>query len=123
MEKDSGMQDLVQAVQSIAMAVAGQKDPIWVPLTPVTGTVTTTLGCLLDANGFVHLRGQLNCSAATGTLFTLPAGYRPEQYKEFGTSIGGGFGVFGISTAGVVSKLTSNVGNVDFDTAIFQSAS
>lgn len=123
MEKDSGMQDLVQAVQSIAIAVRGQSEGVWVPITPAAGTLTTPLACMLDSDGFVHLRGQLNFSAGSGTMFTLPVGYRPEQYKEYGTSSGGGFGLFGIATTGIVTKYVGTSGNMDFDVAIFQAAS
>lgn len=93
----------------------------WQTMTPVTGSVTTTLGYYKDSLGIVRLRGQLNMTG-TGTFFTLPAGYRPEQYKEFGTSSAGGFGVLSISTAGVCQKVVGSNGNLDLDVVYFRAA-
>jgi hypothetical protein len=39
-------------------------------------------GYLIDANGFVHLRGILTGGAAGSNVFTLPAGYRPQYVEE-----------------------------------------
>lgn len=90
----------------------------WQTLTPSTGTVTTALGYMKDTLGFVHLRGQVNLPS-TGAFATLPAGYRPEQYKEYGISIGGGFAVIGITTSGVISQLNGGAGNADLDVVTF----
>jgi hypothetical protein len=93
----------------------------WQTMTPTTGSVTTTLGYYKDSLGIVHLRGQLNMTG-TGNFFTLPSGYRPEQYKEFGTSSAGGFGVMSISTAGVCTKVVGSNGNLDLDAITFRAA-
>lgn len=96
---------------------AGQE--AWITPTLSLGTATTATGYMKDSLGFVHLRGQVNVSG-TGNIFTLPAGYRPGTYKEYGVSSGGSFGVIGISTSGVVSKLVGSNGNCDLDVVTFK---
>lgn len=93
----------------------------WQTMTPTVGSVTTTLGYYKDSLGVVHFRGQLNMSG-TGVFFTLPAGYRPEQYKEFGTSSAGSFGVMAVATNGQVSKIIGSNGNLDLDCVTFRAA-
>lgn len=47
----------------------------------------TAISYLLDASGFVRLRGVVSggtaSATATGTVFTLPAGYRPFHQHAF----------------------------------------
>lgn len=64
---------------------ADMKPLVWKALTPSQGWTAyggfgTTPQYSKDALGFVHLRGTLDGSARSGTVFaTLPTGFRPPQ--------------------------------------------
>lgn len=93
----------------------------WINVSLTNGVITTTVGYFKDILGIVHLRGQINLTGNL-TMFTLPAGYRPEQYKEYATSTAGAQGVIGIDTAGNVFRIVGNNGNVDLDVVHFRAA-
>lgn len=94
----------------------------WQTMTPTSGSVTTTLGYYKDSLGIVHLRGQLNLSGTGVDFFTLPAGYRPEQYKEYATTAAGAFAVVSVSSTGVIRKILGGNGNLDLDVISFRAA-
>lgn len=98
-----------------------QEQQPWVNVSLTNGVVTTSPGYFKDSNGVVHLRGQINLTGNL-TIFTLPAGYRPEQYKEYGTSSAGQFSVFSINTSGNITRITGNNGNLDIDLVSFRAA-
>lgn len=67
-------------------------------------------------DGVVHLRGNL--SSGTGTIFTLPVGYRP-QYQIVSGAVATGGGQVQISTSGVVS-LTTGTAPISLDGLSFR---
>jgi len=61
------------------------------------GGVYADLSFYKDPTGRVHIRGEVENTAGTGvgeTVFTLPAGYRPDEagiYRHICTSFGDGY--------------------------------
>jgi hypothetical protein len=111
------LDDNALTVAKMAAIPAGQQ--AWQTVTLSNGSATTTPGYMKDSLGFVHLKGQINLTGNVA-MFTLPSGYRPGAYKEYGTSTAGAFGVIGISTGGVVSRIVGSNGNVDIDGVVFK---
>ncbi len=93
----------------------------WINTSLTNGVITTTVSYYKDSLGVVRLRGQINLTGNL-TMFTLPAGYRPEQYKEYSTSTGGTFGIIGVDTSGNVFRIVGTNGNVDLDLVSFRAA-
>ena len=66
-------------------------------------------GFMLDANGFVWLRGMLKSGTMSQPAFTLPPGYRPEFAQLFGTVSNSLIGRVDVNTNGaVIPALGSN---------------
>ncbi len=63
----------------------------------------------------VSLRGAV--SGGTGTIFTLPVGFRPPADLRFGTSANAAFGTVTITTAGVVALASGSATAVWLDTS------
>lgn len=59
-----------------------------------------------DASGNVHIRGLVDSGTATGTVFTLPTGYRPTQRIMMGARTASGFARLDIETDGTVKILS-----------------
>lgn len=55
-----------------------------------------------DGDGFVHLRGLVGVSVVGGTIFTLPASYRPIAQELMGTIANSGIGRVDVTTGGAV---------------------
>lgn len=66
-----------------------------------SGGSNQTAGYLKDPMGFVHLRGCVK--SGSGTIFTLPTGYRPSADILLGTYGDGAFAAVSITSAGVVA--------------------
>jgi hypothetical protein len=75
------------------------------------GTSDDIPGFYKDAWGIVHITGTVKLGTVGSTIFTLPAGYRPQRNNIFPAVCNGAFGATKIDTAGVVSQLAggSNV--------------
>ena len=69
---------------------------------PNYGGPLSTGGYMKDSLGFVNLKGLLK-SGAAGTIFTLPAGYRPLAALIFIADASGGYARIDINPTGVVS--------------------
>lgn len=67
------------------------------------GAPYNTVGYVLDAAGFVHLRGLIKSGTMTLPAFTLPVGYRPLGQCYFGTVSNNAHGDIFITTAGAVT--------------------
>ena len=63
--------------------------------------------------GEVHLRGIV--SSGTGTIFTLPSGYRPSFIQEYGVSANGAFGYIIVQTDGQVVHISGSTTKVSLD--------
>lgn len=68
--------------------------PAWIAPTLQNGWVNygpgdTTAGYLLDALGFVCLKGLLKSGTIGSAFFTLPVGFRPSETYRFTTATGG----------------------------------
>lgn len=76
----------------------------------VAGT-TAAPQYMVDAQGFVHLRGQLDGDApATGNAaFTLPAGFRPSQPGYFRVAVNGALGVPAVTVVTITIDATGVV--------------
>lgn len=55
-----------------------------------------------DLSGFVHLKGTVKSGTLNSVIFTLPAGYRPQEYENFAVVCNGAFGVINIAPSGDV---------------------
>lgn len=66
------------------------------------GAGQTAAGYFKDPFGIVHLQGAIT-GGGTDTIFTLPSGYRPAAYQEFGASCNNLFGLVTVDSAGVVA--------------------
>lgn len=56
-----------------------------------------------DAGGFVHIQGMV--ASGSGTVFTLPAGYRPDTKTRFNAQGNSGLGQTDIDTDGTVDYI------------------
>lgn len=65
-------------------------------------------GYFKDIMGIVHLRGFIKDGTIGQTAFTLPAGYRPENFEVMPTASNGAFGEVFISTNGDVKPLVGD---------------
>lgn len=76
----------------------------WASFSP---DVNNTVSYYRDPTGIVHLRGiAIRCNGASNTVFTLPAGFRPEKQQVFGPFFSdgnGGNGRLNIDSGGTVS--------------------
>lgn len=77
-----------------------------------------TAGYMLDGLGWVHLRGVVK-SGSAGTIFTLPAGYRPEMQIQVATFSNAAFAYLDIATTGAViaggySNVSVSLDNIHF---------
>jgi hypothetical protein len=55
-----------------------------------------------DSLGWVHLKGQLKSGSVPGTLFSLPAGYRPAEFSQFPAMSNNAYAVVDVNTTGDV---------------------
>jgi hypothetical protein len=81
----------------------------WINATPGQNN---QVGYYRDPFGSVHLQGiATKCGAppAGDIIFTLPAGYRPDELNTFGTLAGNGLGRVGVDELGQVQRLAGNV--------------
>jgi hypothetical protein len=64
-----------------------------------------TVGFMKDSMGFVHIRGSITTGGLTGSVFTLPTGFRPSTYLRYGNrSISNlAFAFVDIATTGLLS--------------------
>lgn len=53
--------------------------------------------------GLVYIRGTIKGGTMAAASFTLPTGYRPSGVMVFPAASNGAFGLFSVSTAGVVT--------------------
>lgn len=87
--------------------------PVPVATAPTFATGWSNVGAGYSNAGYYLDRGRVYLSGAvanggtgTGTIFTLPSGFRPAGTVQFIVPIFGGTGLVSISTAGVVTDLT-----------------
>lgn len=82
------------------------------------GTWNGNAAFMKDLDGFVWLRGAAGGGAA-GTMFTLPAGYRPGVTSDFATSSWNGaamvFGAVRVDTGGLFFVLSGPFNSVPVD--------
>lgn len=86
------------------------------------GAPYATVGYILDAAGFVHLRGLIKSGTTNTTVFTLPAGYRPEAEAQFVGLCNGTTAAVGgidVTSAGVVS-VTNYSSQIDLGQVTFK---
>lgn len=112
MEKDSGMQDLVQAVQSIALAVATADDQPWSSIIPVITCATGAFGNV-SCQGYYSQRGKTviyngvititTVGTATGGIF-LPLPVTAARANA-GTLVGREFQVTGKGLMGTMDTI------------------
>ncbi len=77
-----------------------------------------------DPWGTVHLKGLVkNGSPATSTIFTLPAGYRSQEYEHHAAASAGVFGIVATSSDGSVSLNTGSAGWVALEGITFRAFS
>jgi hypothetical protein len=70
-------------------------------------------GYYKDALGWVHLKGMIKGPAATGTVFTLPAGYAPAQrYLTIAWGASGGYAVARIDVDTIGNVIVIPTGTV-----------
>jgi len=86
----------------IAPALSGA----WV-VTPGFVTGYRKVGRRVSVQGVVR--------TGSGTIFTMPVGYRPSQQVYFATTGNGAFALIGVSAAGVVSLVTGSSIDVSLD--------
>jgi hypothetical protein len=70
-----------------------------------------------DLNGTVRIKGTVN--GGTGTIFTLPAGFRPVDSLLFPTSANGALGRLQVTSSGEVSLLTGTATAADLTPIMF----
>lgn len=77
---------------------------------------------LIDSAGFVHLRGMAKSgTVGAGTpIFTLPAGFRPENRCLFNAQSNGALGRVDVFTTGNVEVITGNNAWVSLDGITFK---
>jgi hypothetical protein len=84
----------------------------WLDLSPA---VNDQVSFTRDPLGIVHLRGvatKCGTPASGDTIFTLPAGSRPQHLEHFGTVAADAFGAVIVDPSGNVTKVA---GSVDHD--------
>lgn len=67
------------------------------------GTSDDIPGFYKDAWGIVHITGTVKSGTLNTTIFTLPAGYRPQRICNFNVVCNGAFGQVTISPTGTVT--------------------
>ena len=76
------------------------------------GSSNNVAGYWLDPMGVVHLRGVLKSgtvsTGSTGTIFTLPAGCRPQKEEIFAVASNGLFGVCRVLADGSVKAYSGS---------------
>lgn len=70
-----------------------------------------TVGYGRDHDGFVHLRGMIAGGTMPGTVFTLPADFRPAAHMFLPIVAGGVFNFLQITSAGAVTIQLTAGGN------------
>jgi hypothetical protein len=83
--------------------VLGNCDPEygWGDLSP---NINNPVGYHRDPQGFVQLRGvAIKCNSAGNTVFTLPAGFRPDRQQVMVASFSTGSGRVNIDPSGAVA--------------------
>jgi len=82
-------------------------------------TTNSTVAYMKDTLGFVHLKGVVK-SGTSGTVFTLPVGYRPllPLTVSWTTDIGSGAG--NVMNTGVISISNFSVSLLSFDGMVFK---
>jgi hypothetical protein len=66
----------------------------------------------IDPWKVVHLSGVVKSGTIGQPIFTLPGGYRPENYQEFAIISNGVFGRVGVDAAGIVTAVSGNNASV-----------
>jgi len=77
-------------------------------------------GYCLDLMGFVHLRGLVKTGTVGATVFTLPAGYRPEGRAVFAVASNGAFGQCDVTAAGAVIAVSGSNVSFSLDGIVFR---
>jgi hypothetical protein len=72
---------------------------------------------MIDSTGRVHLRGTV--TGGTGTIMTLPVGYRPVCTWRLPTQSNGAVALITVDTAGVVSLASGSATNVELGNLSF----
>ena len=101
---------------------------VWIAPTPLNswadfGAGYAPAGYFKDTLGIVHLRGLIkNGSPSTSTMFTLPAGSRPEYLTILAIVSNDALGELRIETNGNVSISVGNAAWVSLDGITFRAA-
>ena len=66
------------------------------------GGTNASLSYYKDSLGIVHLKGTVKSGTVGTTIFTLPAGYRPQEAEIFVCSNNGAFGLTTVNPDGTV---------------------
>ena len=77
-------------------------------------------GFLLDANGFIHLRGLIKSGTIGQAAFTIPPGFRPEYDQLFGTVSNSAIGRVDVTRAGLVIPSVGSNAWISLDGLIFR---
>jgi hypothetical protein len=71
-----------------------------------------------DANGYVHLTGTI--TGGSGTIGTLPEGFRPLATLQFAVPAGGAFGVLEVASTGIITLVSGSTTKVSMNSASFK---
>ena len=97
---------------SMRVAVQDWQDPTLLNSWVAFGASNNAPGFWLDPLGIVHLRGVVKsgtvATGSTGTIFTLPDGYRPAFEEIFAVASNGAFGVCRVLADGSVRAYSGN---------------
>lgn len=87
--------------------VAGTDEPAFENSWVNFGGIFPVASFIRDGDGFVHIRGLVKSGTANSTVFTLPAGYRPEYPVDAIVASGdtSGTSQVRISTSGTVATV------------------
>ncbi len=114
------------------MGLSGANLLVIAPLTYATDWIVPTLagswvtydgtynieGYRKDAEGYVHLKGLVK--SGTGTIFTLPVGFRPSRRQLLGTISNNAIGRIDVTPTGTVSMSTGVTNWISLDGLTFK---
>jgi hypothetical protein len=105
-------------------AFTANTSSVWIAPTLTNGWVNfggseATAGYYKDQFGVVHLKGTIKDGSFLSAAFTLPAGYRPSQSRNFGTVSNGAFGFISIASTGPVIPGVGSTAYISLDGLYF----
>lgn len=125
--KDDPNREIVYAIESVARALNANpfNQQAWVAPTFQNswvnyGSPWATAAYYKDAVGVVHLRGLVKNGTSMSTIFTLPAGYRPQASIRFAVDSSGAFGSVYVQNDGQVVMAVGSTSFIDLATVSFR---